>query len=45
MMRNNMKSFIDRFMVHRLFIGVSNLCLVLAGLYIIGNNENPRYAP
>lgn len=30
-----MKSFIDRFMVHRLFIGVSNLCLVLAGLYII----------
>lgn len=30
-----MKAFIDRFMVHRLFIGVSNLCLVLAGLYII----------
>ena len=30
-----MKLFIDRFMVHRLFIGVSNLCLVLVGLYII----------
>ena len=30
-----MKAFIDRFMVHRLFIAVCNLSLLLGGLYII----------